>query len=217
MTNPVNPHIILDELCKNATIRTIEALQILHKVLESQSQSKPLDFSISTVGRLSKAQGGPSTQTIRNRTGKHFQQLIDVWATYSGTTRKKPLSVRQKQLLNNNDTHILDSIDDPVIRAVVGSLIAERNKYRDQLNVMKANSDIVIDKTNKNNTEPNTQKCMPQLTPLEAEAIKAAISYDFMQKMHWKIMPTGQVKDADGKEIYLRGYTHILNKLFFNN
>ncbi len=32
------------------------------------------------------------------------------WAAYAGTTRKKPLSVRQKQLLNNNDTHILDWI-----------------------------------------------------------------------------------------------------------
>ncbi|WP_368032198.1 gamma-mobile-trio protein GmtX [Pseudoalteromonas sp. JC28] len=32
---------------------------------------------MATIGRLSKEQGGPSTQTIRNRTGKHFQQLIE--------------------------------------------------------------------------------------------------------------------------------------------
>ncbi|SMY16286.1 gamma-mobile-trio protein GmtX [Photobacterium aquimaris] len=209
MTDPVNPHIILDELCKNATMRTTEALQILHKVLESQSQSKPLDFSISTVGRLSKAQGGPSTQTIRNRTGKHFQQLIDAWATYAGTTRKKPLSVRQKQLLNNNDIHILDSIDDPVIRAVVGSLIAERNKYRDQLNVMKANSDIIIDHRNKH--VPREQA--PQLTPLETEALKDAISDELMYRESWVVMPTGQVKSTAGEEIYKRGYANALRKL----
>ncbi|PSV16139.1 gamma-mobile-trio protein GmtX [Photobacterium kishitanii] len=209
MTNPVNPHIIFEELCEKATKRTTEALQILHKVLECQSQLQPLDFSIATIGRLSKAKGGPSTQTIRNRTGKHFQQLIDAWATYSGTTRKKPLSVRQKQLLNNNDTHILDSIDDPVIRAVVGSLIAERNKYRDQLNVMKANSDIIIDHRNKHVPREH----VPQLTPLETEALKDAISDELMYRESWVVMPTGQVKSTTGEEIYKRGYANALRKL----
>lgn len=213
MSDPVNPQIVLAELCERATTRTKRALEILNQVLEQQSQSESLDFSIATVGRLSYEQGGPSTQTIRNRTGKHFQQLIDMWAAYSGTTRKKPLSVRQKQLLNNNDQHILDSIDDPVIRAVVGSLIAERNKYRDQLNVLKANSEIVIDRRSNNN--PSSVSPIPeQLTPMEVEALKHAISDEFMVKMRWVVMPTGQVKDNDGNEVYKRGYVNAINKKF---
>ncbi|PSW27806.1 alpha/beta hydrolase [Photobacterium phosphoreum] len=211
MTEPVNPHIVLEELCEQATMRTKKALQILHQVLEKQSQSASRDFSIATVGRLSSEQGGPSTQTIRNRTGKHFQQLIDVWAAYAGTTRKKPLSVRQKQLLNSNDQHILDSIEDPVIRAVVGSLIAERNKYRDQLNVLKANTDIVIDRTTK--IQPKVNEQGVDLTPMEIEAIRSAISDDFFNSQNWVVMPTGQVKNSDGVEIYKRGYFNILLKL----
>ncbi|HIF9059763.1 gamma-mobile-trio protein GmtX [Photobacterium damselae] len=214
MVSPVNPHIIFEELCENATKRTIEALQILHKVLESQSQSKPLDFSIATVGRLSKEQGGPSTQTIRNRTGKHFQQLIDAWAAYAGTTRKKPLSVRQKHLLNNNDTYILDSIDDPVIRAVVGSLIAERNKYRDQLNVLKANTEIMIDRRN---GHAQSKEQTPQLTPMEAEALRDAVSDKLMHRENWVVMPTGQVKSTTGEEIYKRGYVNAVRKLLSHN
>ncbi|MGR5268048.1 gamma-mobile-trio protein GmtX [Vibrio astriarenae] len=213
MTSVVDPNIVLEELCAEATMRTQSALKILNEVLQEQSQSEPLDFSIATVGRRSKQLGGPSTQTIRNRTGKHFQQLIEAWAAYSGTTRKKPLSVRQKQLLNSNDQHILDSISDPVLRAVVGSLIAERNKYRDQLNVMKANSDIVVDRTNGNTRNNIAIDSMQKLTPLEREAIQAAISDDFIQKMGWMIMPTGQVKDSDGNEVYLRGYANVLNRL----
>ncbi|ASG04036.1 alpha/beta hydrolase [Vibrio aestuarianus subsp. cardii] len=211
MANPVNPHIVLEELCSRATARTTAALQALHLVLEQQSQSTSLDFSIATVGKLSQEQGGPSTQTIRNRTGKHFQQLIDAWAVYAGTTRKKPLSVRQKQLLNNNDQHILESIDDPVIRAVVGSLIAERNKYRDQLNVLKANADIVIDRTTK--SQPKVAMSTNQLTPIELEALKAAVSDEFMDAQRWIVMPTGQVKDDNGIEIYKRGYVNGLLKL----
>ncbi|MDK9782359.1 alpha/beta hydrolase [Vibrio sp. B172a] len=218
MTEIIHPDIVLEELCSQATTRTESALRTLNAVLAKQSQIEPLDFSIATIGKLSKAQGGPTTQTIRNRTGKHFQQLIDAWAAYSGTTRKKPLSVRQKQLLNSNDQHILDSIDDPVIRAVVGSLIAERNKYRDQLNVLKANSDIVIDRTlqkNQSNAHLNDERQRPDsaMTPLEAEAIRDAISDEKMQKMEWVVMPTGQVKDKDGHEIYRRGYVHVLSKL----
>ncbi|MBF4432704.1 alpha/beta hydrolase, partial [Vibrio anguillarum] len=128
---------------------------------------------------------------------------IDAWAAYSGTTRKKPLSVRQKQLLNNNDQHILESIDDPVIRAVVGSLIAERNKYRDQLNVLKANTDIVIDRTVK--SQPKVTTSMNQLTPIELEALRAAVSDEFMDDQRWVVMPTGQVKDENGIEVYKRG------------
>jgi len=211
MDNPVNPSIILEELCSAATTRTEAALRALNEVLEKQSQSVPLDFSIATVGRLSGEQGGPSTQTIRNRTGKHFQQLIEAWAAYAGTTTKKPLSVRQKQLLNSNDQHVLDSIDDPVIRAVVGSLIAERNKYRDQLNVLKANADIVIDRTESRNSNINSVSF--ELTPLEIEALISAISDEFIGSQHWVVMPTGQVIDESGGEVYKRGYVNGLKKI----
>lgn len=211
MANSVDPHIVLEELCSRATTRTTAALEVLHLVLEQQSQSTSLDFSIAAVGKLSQEQGGPSTQTIRNRTGKHFQQLIDAWAAYAGTTRKKPLSVRQKQLLNNNDQHILESIDDPVIRAVVGSLIAERNKYRDQLNVLKANTDIVIDRTAK--SQPKVATITNQLTPIEVEALRAAVSDEFMDDQRWIVMPTGQVKDENGIEVYKRGYVNGVLKL----
>jgi len=124
------------------------------------------------------------------------------------------LSVRQKQLLNNNDQHILDSIEDPVIRAVIGSLIAERNKYRDQLNVLKANADIVIDRRNAEVVSSNT---FPSLSPLEIEAFRTAISDDFMTEMEWVVMPTGQVKSKNGVEMYKRGYVNGLLKLLVEN
>lgn len=211
MDSPVNPSLTLEELCSTATTRTETALRALNEVLEKQSQAVPLDFSIATVGRLSGEQGGPSTQTIRNRTGKHFQQLIEAWAAYAGTTTKKPLSVRQKQLLNSNDQHVLDSIDDPVIRAVVGSLIAERNKYRDQLNVLKANADIVINRTK--NSSLNTGSGSLDLTAMEIEALRTAISDEFLDSQRWVVMPTGQVIDDDGQEKYKRGYVNSIRKI----
>ncbi|MCW8331942.1 alpha/beta hydrolase [Photobacterium sp. SDRW27] len=208
MSEIVKPEIVLGELLANATARTAKAIKILNKVLEDQAESEKKDFCIATIGRLSAEAGGPSTQTIRNRTGKHFQQLIEVWATYSGTTTKKPMSVRQKQLFNSNDQAVLDSINDPVIRAVVGSILAERNRYRDQLNIIKANTEIVIDKTKNPETE-----AAEQLTPMEVEALKHAVSEELMRAMQWVVMPTGQIKDKEGNEVYKRGYVNGLKKL----
>jgi hypothetical protein len=213
MDNAIDPNIILEELCANTTSRTETSLRILNELLKEQSKKQKVDFSIATIGKLSKELGGPSSQTIRNRTGKHFQKLIETWAAYSGTTMKKPLSVAHKQTLKNNDQQILDAIDDPVMRAVVGSLIAERNKYRTQLNVIKANSDIVIDRTVNLKVPKPISSCGCKLSPLEAKSINAAISDEFIKKRDWIVMPSGQVLDANGEEVYLRGYINVLRKL----
>lgn len=119
--------------------------------------------------------------------------------------------MRQKQLLNSNDQHVLDSIDDPVIRAVVSSLIAERNKYRDQLNVLKSNAHIVIDRTESRNSNINSDSF--ELTPLEIVALRSAISDEFIDSQRWVAMPTGQVLDESGEEVYKRGYVNGLQKI----
>ena len=63
------------------------------------------------------------------------------------------------------------------------------------------------------NTVFNTTLENKQLVPLEIEAIKAAISDELFNKQGWEVMPTGQVKDADGNEIYKRGYVNGLRKM----
>ncbi|RYV01904.1 alpha/beta hydrolase [Shewanella sp. OPT22] len=207
----VDPEIVLNELLDSATKRTQSALKILNSILEKQATTELKDFSYATIGKLSAQAGGPSTQTIRNRTGKHFQQLISAWATFAGTTTKKPLSVRQKQQLNGNDQQVLDAISDPVLKAVVGTIIAERNRFRDQLNVLKSQTELFLDKTKSHNPEPKSSHAV--LTPMEIEALQQATSESFAKRMNWTVKPTGQVLDSEGNEIYQRGYWNALNKV----
>ena len=207
----VDPEIILNELLVDATPRTQKALNLLNEILNKQSKEEVKDFSIATIGRLSSEAGGVSTQTIRNRTGKHFQQLIEAWATHSGTTTKKPMSIRQKQLMNSNDQQVLDSIDDPVLRSVVGSIIAERNRYRDQLKILKSNTEIVIDKTIESTSSTSSQSI--ELTPMEEEALRSAIDDDFFKGFNWKVTTTGQVLDWKDEELYKRGYVSGIRKI----
>ncbi|MBF4218199.1 gamma-mobile-trio protein GmtX, partial [Vibrio anguillarum] len=54
---------------------------------------------------------------------------------------------------------------------------------------------------------------MNQLTPIELEALRAAVSDEFMDDQRWVVMPTGQVKDENGIEVYKRGYVNGVLKL----
>ncbi|WP_202436493.1 gamma-mobile-trio protein GmtX [Vibrio eleionomae] len=51
---------------------------------------------------------------------------------------------------------------------------------------------------------------------MELEALRAAISDKFMDSQRWVVMPTGQVKDEYGTEVYKRGYVNSLKKVLFS-
>ena len=207
-----DPKTVLESLKKNSSARRSSSLDTLNKILETQSHKERKDFSIVTIGKMSEEQGGPSTQTIRNKTGTHYRELIAAWATYSGTTTKKPLSLRQKALLGSNDQGILENIEDPVLRAIVGSIIADRNKFRDQLNTLKSYNKIVID------VREDTQKGTFQgealkLNDMEISALNEAISDMFFSARQWAVTKAGQVKSDLGEEIYKHGYVNAIKKV----
>ena len=208
----LNPLNILNDLKREATSRRSKSLDILNSVLEKQSKSNTKDFSIVTVGKLSEKEGGPSTQTIRNKTGSHYQQLISAWAAYSGTTTKKPLSLKQKKVIEGNDYDVVAQISDPVVKAIVGSIIADKNRYRDQLNTLKKFNSVVIDNRKNDKTVQQELEGL-KLTGMELTAIQEAISDDFFSQQEWTKTAAGQVKNRFNMEIYKHGYVNALQKV----
>ncbi|ELU01795.1 hypothetical protein CAPTEDRAFT_216709, partial [Capitella teleta] len=135
---------VLQSLKESTGKRTSKSLDILSSVLEKQSEKEIKDFSIVTIGKLSEQAGGPSTQTIRNKTGLHYQTLISAWADWNNKTMKKPVK-KQLHTAESGDMEILKNITEPVLRALVGTILAERNKYRSQLNTLKQHANVTID------------------------------------------------------------------------
>lgn len=214
----VEPEKILENLKQNSSVRRSQSLDTLHKILEAQSHKEHKDFSIVTIGKISEKQGGPSTQTIRNKTGTHYQELISAWAAYSGTTTKKPLSQRQKALLGSNDQGVLENIEDPVLRAIVGSIIADRNKFRDQLNTLKRYNQTVIDiREHKENNALQSE--ILELNDMEVSALEEAVTDIFFLTKQWKVTKAGQVKSDLDEEIYKHGYVNAIKKVlsYLNN
>lgn len=210
---------IFEDLKAQASTRQAKSLSILNDVLKSHYAAGERNFSIAEIARLSAKQGGPSAQTIRNKTGLVFRQLIGAWAAQAGACTKAPINPLAKGNRAPKDFELLEKLPDPALRALFGQIIAERNRYRNELNILKAHTELIVDKRLVQQFEQPAERGALQLVQtlnlntMEIEALKAAISDDFFELREWTVSEFGQVKDENGRGIYKHGYVHAIQKV----
>ncbi|EEH69280.1 hypothetical protein HMPREF0023_1189, partial [Acinetobacter sp. ATCC 27244] len=141
----VDINLILENLKFGKSQRTQDSLNKLNTLLETRFNAKEKDYSIATIGRVSKADGGIGEVSIRNKTGGHFRLLIDAWATKADTNMKKPPIPHSRKNEIPTDTELLLRLNDPVMRAVVGQIIAERKKLKAENHILKQNTEVIVD------------------------------------------------------------------------
>ncbi|WP_449117079.1 gamma-mobile-trio protein GmtX [Pseudomonas viridiflava] len=217
----IDPTVVFEDLKAKANAQQVKSLTVLNAVLAEHHEAGEKNFSIAEIARLSVAKGGPSTSTIRNKTGMCFRQLIEVWAAKSGMSMKKPINPRLKSNSVPKDYELLQRIDDPALRGVFGMIIAERNRYRNELNTLKGQSEFIIDmrplKVNspaKANDE--SVQVIPSLRGVlngsEIDALKGAIDDAFIEKQGWLVGKAGQVRGEFGP-LYKHGYVNAIKKV----
>lgn len=210
---------IFEDLKGQASTRQAKSLTALNEVLKAQYAAGERNFSIAEIARLSVGRGGPSAQTIRNKTGLVFRQLIDAWAAQAGASMKAPVNPLAKANRVPKDNELLVRIADPALRALFGQIIAERNRYRNELNILKAHSELIVDKRPVQQFEQTSENGAVQLLPalnlndMEIDALKAAVSDEFFQQREWTVNSAGQVKDENRREIYKHGYVNAIKKV----
>ena len=102
---------ILEDLKRDKSERTQISLDKLNALLEKRFNTENKDFSIATIGRASKAEGGVGEVSIRNKSGEHFRLLIDAWATKAKTTMKKPPLAHSRKNETPSDMELLKRLD----------------------------------------------------------------------------------------------------------
>lgn len=215
----VDAQLIFEDLKAQATTRQAKSITILNQVLKAQYDGGERNFSIAEIARLSAERGGPTAQTIRNKTGLVFRQLIEAWATQAGATMKAPVNTFVKSNKVPKDYDLLQKLPDPALRAVFGQIIAERNRFRNELNTLKAHSELIIDKRPIQNFEQTAENGGVQILPalklndMEIDALKAAVSDKFFEVRDWTVSQAGQVKDESRREIYRHGYVNAIKKI----
>ena len=104
---------ILDDLKDGKATRTQASLDLLNRTLKAYYESGQRDFTITTVGRISSADGGVGYQSIRATRNEHFRRLIEAWAAKANTTIKKPLVDKSRSRHVPTDNKLLERISDP--------------------------------------------------------------------------------------------------------
>jgi hypothetical protein len=212
---------ILEDLKSGKTKRTKDSLDKLNTLLETRFNAGEKDYSIATIGRISKADGGVGTVSIRNKTGEHFRLLIDAWATKANTTMKKP-PVPQSRLLDvPSDMDLLKRLDDPAMRAVFGQIIAEKNKLKAENRILKQSAEVVVD------MRPNQivhaeqvhqeVEVLPSLDGVllqgDIEALEDAINEEKMAQRGWTVSKYGAVKDEHERPLFKNGFVLAIQKV----
>lgn len=212
--------VILEDLKEGRTAKTQQSLDKLNQTLRKHCERGERDFSITTIGRLSAEDGAVGYQSIRATANKHYRALIEAWAAKAKSTTKKPLSSQSRSRRVPQDNQLLERIPDPALRVLFGQIIAERNRYRTQLNILKSQAEVVIDKRPIRLFEASAEPSVDLLPSLkgivsdnEIKAMRFAASDECIERQRWLVTQAGQVKDELGAEVFPRGFITGLRKL----
>ena len=208
----MHPDELLEQLKANANPRKQKNLDLIHAVCREQHDRGSRDFSVATISKIAQERGGPVKSTIHNKTGDDFKGLIKAWADHTGGVTRKV-----RKVSDNPVYAVLDKIPDPAVRAVMGAVLAENKKLRGEVNLLKANTEVVIDQRR---ATASPSKDMIQILPAftgltesEKGALRHAVSEKFLHDEGWTHDDYGRVLNAKGRAIYKVGYLTAISKI----
>lgn len=213
----INIREVLEALKSDKTNKTRQSLEKLNETLIAYCDAGGRDFSITTIGRVSEEDGGLGYQSIRATANKHYRELIEAWAASFKTTTRKPTKTYQK---TGQDYQLLERIPDTALRAVFGQIIRERDRYKTEANMLKSQTEIVIDKRPVHYSSIDAEssvELLPSLTGIcsenEINALQYAVSDGCLDANGWNATALGQVKNEYGEQVFPRGFMTGLKKL----
>lgn len=217
----INVDVILENMKANKTQRTKDSLDKLNALLEARFNENKQDYSIATIGRASKDEGGIGTVSIRNKSGKHFRLLIDAWATKANTTMKKPPIPQSRKHDIPSDMDLLTQLSDPAMRAVFGQIIAEKNKLKAENRILKQNTEVIVDMRPNHAVYaeqlPQRVQVLPSLNGIllktDIEALTDAIDKEKMKERGWTVSNYGAVKDENNRPLFKVGFVLAIKKV----
>ena len=217
----INIDNIMEGLKNGKSPRTQQNLDKLNDILKGYVESGQRDFSVTEMGRISAAQDGPGYEALRATRNKYYRDLINAWAVKCNTSMKKPLGEYSRSREVPADNKLLERIHDPAVRALFGQIIAERNRYRKEVNLLKQHANITIDKRPVKEFDASAKpsvELLPSLSVLltksEKQALAYAVSQECMDQHNWQYTQAGQVKDIEyNTEVFPRGFMTGLLKL----
>lgn len=211
----IHPDAVLESLLsKGGRSNRIANLKKMHELCRKQREAGSRDFSLSAIGRLAEVEGIIKGRALYNAPSADYRALIEAWAVYSGPVLPKP----QKGLASHE---YLLRIEDPAIRSIMQTIIAERDKIKAQLNVLKANTRITVDRRPLGATIATAPGAQPvavlslsaQFTPTEREALQKAVSAEYLEDHGMREGSHGEILNERGRTVFEVGFARAIRKV----
>lgn len=186
----------------------------MHELCRRQHAAGSRDFSLPAIGRLAEAEGILKGRALYNAPSADYRALIEAWAVYAGPAAPKPLK-------NLASYKYLMRIEDPAIRSIMQAIIAERDKLKAQLNVLKANTQVTVDRrplgaivSAASGVQPVAVLALSaQLTPSEREALEKAVSPGYLEERGLKEGSHGEIVNERGRTVFEVGFARAVRKV----
>lgn len=211
----IHPDAVLESLlAKGGRSNRLAGLAKLHEICRRQHETGSRDFSLPAIGRLAEGESLMKGRVLYNAQSADYRTLIDAWGAYAGPPAPKP----RKTLASHE---YLMRIEDPAIRSIMQAIIAERDKLKAQLNVLKANTQVTVDRRPLGatiaaaaGTQPVTVLAQStQLTPSEREALQNAVSADYLENQGLREGSHGEIVNARGRTVFEVGFAGAIRKV----
>ncbi|MYN00844.1 alpha/beta hydrolase [Pseudoduganella sp. DS3] len=214
----VHPSELLKTLTAEARPQKRRNLEVMHEVCAELYRLGSLDYSLATVGRLSQERGGMSQRALYNSTSGDFKTLVRAWANFAAPIKKSPSDSRSRDsLLTDND--LLQKIADPALRVLLGHIIAERDRLRGEVKLLRANASVVVDRRvlpGHINVTPKGEVIQVMssagLSDTEKQALIRAISAEFLSQEGWSEGANGEILNPRGRKLFDIGFINAIKK-----
>jgi hypothetical protein len=211
----IHPDAVLASLlAKGGRSNRRENLARMHELCRRQHEAGSREFSLSAIGRLAEAEGLMKGRALYNAQSADYRSLIEAWAAYAGPAAPKP----PKTLASHE---YLLRIEDPALRSIMQAIIAERDKLKAQLNVLKSHTQVTVDRRPLGasvSVTPGTQSVTvlalsEQLTPSEREALAKAMSPTYLEERGLKEGSHGEILNERGRTLFEVGFARAIRKV----
>lgn len=211
----IHPDAVLESLlAKGGRSNRRAGLARMQEICRMRHESGSREFSLPSIGRLAEAEGVMKGRVLYNKQSADYRSLIEAWAAYAGPPLPKP----PKQLASHE---YLTRIEDPAIRSIMQAIIAERDKLKAQLNVLKANTMVTVDRRPLGANISAAQEMQQvtlltpsvQLTPSEREALQNAVSADYLENQGLREGSHGEIVNERGRTVFEVGFARAIRKL----
>lgn len=211
----IHPDAVLESLLtKGGRSNRLANLRKMNELCRKQHESGSRAFSLPAIGRLAEAEGIMKGRALYNAQSADYRTLIEAWAVYAG-----PATPRLTKTLASHE--YLMRIEDPAIRSIMQAIIVERDKLKAQVNVLKANVQVTVDRRPLGadisvapGAQPITVLTMTaQLTPSEHEALQKAVSPDYLEERGLREGSHGEIKNQAGRTIFEIGFGRAIRKI----